>query len=83
MPDIGVYPFGATRFVLGAEPETVDADITWENDVDTIASVRDATERLQADSALRDCVMEQTGDEILADAMFFGVRGGGSPVFPT
>ncbi|MXQ06545.1 Gfo/Idh/MocA family oxidoreductase [Alphaproteobacteria bacterium GH1-50] len=38
--DIGVYPFGATRFVLGAEPETVDADITWENDVDTIASVR-------------------------------------------
>lgn len=38
--DIGVYPFGATRFVLGAEPETVSADITWENGVDVVSSVR-------------------------------------------
>ena len=38
--DIGVYPFGATRFVVGAEPETVSADITWENGVDVVASVQ-------------------------------------------
>ena len=40
--DIGVYPFGATRFVLGSEPESVRADITWENGVDTIAHVHAA-----------------------------------------
>ena len=34
--DIGVYPFGATRFVLGMEPETVMANITWENNVDVV-----------------------------------------------
>ena len=38
--DIGVYPFGATRYVLGAEPDEVAADITWENGVDTVANVR-------------------------------------------
>lgn len=39
LPDIGVYPFGAARFVSGEEPATVDADITYENGVDTIARV--------------------------------------------
>lgn len=39
IPDIGVYPFGATRFVSGAEPERVRAEIDWENGVDTVARV--------------------------------------------
>jgi predicted dehydrogenase len=39
IPDIGVYPFGATRFVSGAEPESVRAEIDWENGVDTVARV--------------------------------------------
>ena len=39
LPDIGVYPFGAARFVMGEEPQDVTADITWENGVDTIARV--------------------------------------------
>ncbi len=37
--DIGVYTFGSTRFVTGAEPTAVRADIEWENDVDTVARV--------------------------------------------
>lgn len=37
--DIGVYPFGVTRFVTGQEPSTVKADISWENDVDVISRV--------------------------------------------
>ena len=40
-------------------------------------------QRLQADEALRACVVERTGDENLAEAMYLGVRGGGHPVFPT
>lgn len=39
LADIGVYPFGATRFVSGAEPESVTAQIDWENGVDTFALV--------------------------------------------
>ena len=38
--DIGVYPFGATRFVMGAEPERLTADLTRENEVDVVAQVR-------------------------------------------
>ena len=37
--DVGVYPFGATRFVTGQEAVSVDADITWENRVDTVARI--------------------------------------------
>ena len=37
--DIGVYPFGTTRFATGLEPTAVRADISWENDVDTTARV--------------------------------------------
>lgn len=40
-------------------------------------------ERKQADKTLRACVMERTGDKALAEAMYEGVRVGGSPVFPT
>jgi predicted dehydrogenase len=40
IPDIGVYTYGATRFVTGAEPSAITlADITFENDVDVIARV--------------------------------------------
>jgi hypothetical protein len=38
-------------------------------------------ERLQADSQLRECVIEKTGNTGLADLMFEGVRLGGSPYF--
>lgn len=38
-------------------------------------------ERLTADEALRDCVLKKTGDSELAEAMFIGVRMGGSPYF--
>ncbi|MBT8409021.1 MAG: Gfo/Idh/MocA family oxidoreductase, partial [Alphaproteobacteria bacterium] len=37
--DIGVYPFGATRFVTGAEPVSVKARIDFENGVDTFSLV--------------------------------------------
>ena len=40
-------------------------------------------ERLAADLALRECVLEKTGDEVLANLMFEGVRMGGSPYFNT
>lgn len=40
-------------------------------------------ERKQADQELRDCVRERTGDPALAETMYFGVRTGGHPVFPT
>jgi len=39
-------------------------------------------QRLVADQALRGCVLESTGNEMLADTMFLGVRGGGHPAFP-
>lgn len=39
-------------------------------------------ERKQADMALRDCVLERTGNKVLANVMYDGVRVGGSPVFP-
>lgn len=42
-----------------------------------------AEQRQQADETLRACVVERTGDEKLAEAMYLGVRGGGHPVFPT
>ncbi len=38
-------------------------------------------QRLAADEQLRDCVLAKTGDPILAEAMFQGVRFGGSPYF--
>ncbi len=37
--DIGVYPFGAARYVLGGEPDRVKAEIVWENGVDVVANV--------------------------------------------
>ncbi len=40
LPDIGVYVFGSTRFVTGAEPEAVEhAQVVRENGVDTFALV--------------------------------------------
>jgi len=39
-------------------------------------------ERRTADEQLRDCITAKTGDAILAQTMFVGVRGGGTPVFP-
>ncbi|MEM7790751.1 MAG: hypothetical protein AAF546_05055 [Verrucomicrobiota bacterium] len=38
-------------------------------------------QRLQADKALRDCIVEKTGNEELAVLMYEGVRFGGSPHF--
>jgi hypothetical protein len=40
-------------------------------------------EREEADSALRDCVLTQTGNEILAETMYLGVRAVGNAAFPT
>ena len=40
-----------------------------------------STDRLVADQALRECVMEKTGDAELSRAMYIGVRLGGSPYF--
>ncbi|KAJ55275.1 oxidoreductase [Actibacterium mucosum KCTC 23349] len=39
LPDIGVYTFGSARWVTGQEPDTLTADITFENDVDVITRV--------------------------------------------
>lgn len=40
IPDIGVYTYGCTRWMTGEEPEAItQADITWENGVDTVARV--------------------------------------------
>jgi predicted dehydrogenase len=39
LPDIGVYTFGATRFVTGQEPQAVQPHIRRENGVDTFAHV--------------------------------------------
>ncbi len=38
--DIGVYPAVTTRFVTGAEPVEVSADIEWDNGIDASAAVR-------------------------------------------
>jgi hypothetical protein len=40
-------------------------------------------ERKIADRKLRECVLERTGDNALADLMYHGVRFGGDPAFPT
>jgi predicted dehydrogenase len=37
--DLGVYPIGAARFAMGAEPELTAATARWENGVDTHAEV--------------------------------------------
>lgn len=40
IPDIGVYTIGSTRFVTGCEPiRVLNAEITWENGVDTTARI--------------------------------------------
>ncbi|KCV81535.1 putative oxidoreductase [Actibacterium atlanticum] len=39
LPDIGVYILGAARWVTGAEPRSVDCDITWEGRVDATSRV--------------------------------------------
>ena len=40
-------------------------------------------ERRKADEALRACVLDRTGDNVLAETMYLGVRAGGHPAFPT
>ena len=40
-------------------------------------------QKQHADENLRDCVFQKTGSRLLAETMYFGVRLGGSPVFPT
>ncbi len=42
LPDIGVYPIGATRLATGQEPKDVRARIEWEDGVDATSRV-DAT----------------------------------------
>lgn len=39
LPDIGVYTMGSTRFATGQEPQSVTADISYENGVDVISRV--------------------------------------------
>jgi hypothetical protein len=39
-------------------------------------------ERKKVDAALRDCVLEHTGNKALSETMYLGVRAGGHPVFP-
>lgn len=53
--DIGVYTMGSARFVLGEEPEEVDAEIAWENGVDVTAHVtaRFPSVRFQATTSMR------------------------------
>lgn len=38
--DIGVYIFGAARFVTGLEADQISARVTWENGVDVLADVQ-------------------------------------------
>jgi hypothetical protein len=38
-------------------------------------------ERESSDRDLRDCVLQNTGNEVLATTMYHGVRAGGSPYF--
>lgn len=40
LPDIGVYPIGAARFAMEAEPTITNAKIAWENGVDATAQVQ-------------------------------------------
>ncbi len=42
-----------------------------------------AEERLEADQALRACVLQATGNTALAELMYAGVRTGGGPYFYT
>ncbi len=40
MRDIGIYPFGATRYVTGAEPVRLSAEAAWDEGIDATAHVR-------------------------------------------
>lgn len=40
-------------------------------------------DKLRADENLRQCVLNKTGNSVLARVMYLGVTLGGSPVFPT
>lgn len=42
-----------------------------------------ALQKFIADKTLRDCVLEKTANILLADAMYYGVTLGGSPLLPT
>ena len=42
-----------------------------------------SAERKHADKALRICVLDQTGNKLLANMIYDGVRVGGIPAFPT
>lgn len=41
-----------------------------------------ADERNQADLALRDCIVQRTGNPALAETIYLGTHAGGHPVFP-
>jgi predicted dehydrogenase len=58
--DIGVYTFGSMRFVTGAEVETLEARIRWENDIDahahvfgTLASAKDGAFTFSSTTSMR------------------------------
>ena len=40
-------------------------------------------QKKKADETLRECVLQKTGNSLLANTMYYGVTLGGSPVFPT
>lgn len=84
--DAGLEPFtsdGCSLFPDRSRITRADwCDCCFEHD---IAYWKGGTEdeRDAADEALRECVEMRTGNQGLADSMFFGVQAGGSPHFFT
>ncbi len=82
----GIAPFdsdGCSLFPDGTwDDRTLWCDCCFEHD---IAYWRGGTEgeRKRADEALRDCVVEKTGNPQLAELMYHGVRLGGGSIFPS
>lgn len=83
-PDSSLEPFSSDGCSLFPDRSVINADdwclCCFEHD---IAYWRGGTreEREAADSKLRSCITEKTGNEALATMMYEGVRFGGSPYF--
>jgi hypothetical protein len=82
--DSGLQPFTSDGCSLFP-----DASLISENDWCSCCFKHDlqywrggtSEERDAADQALRECVLQKTGNETLATAMYYGVQAGGSPYF--
>lgn len=85
-PSPEIAPFdsdGCSLFPDGTwDDRTLWCDCCFEHD---IAYWRGGTEeeRKSADEALRDCVLERTENDQLAELMYHGVRLGGASIFPS